>query len=369
MFSEVGLDGRSLAAGELCLTFDDGPGAADDPLTGPRTLALAEYLAEQEVPAAFFVVGKHVEGRAHVVERLRRLGHLVGNHTHRHPNLVDLHAVGGDVAAEVALADAVIPSAPDRQTTFFRPPYGTWSAAVARTLNDHVGLAVRHVGPVMWDIDGRDWAAWRSGTAPDRCAAEYRRVIDAAGRGIVLMHDSTADSDIIRERNNTFDMVRTLVPELRASGYRFLPLDLVPGIAQTHPGTLVLTGSLTSGDEVRVPVCPGVGDRTGSAGAVAVHWGPGRRVSLGVTGGALVAEGGGGGRLFVSEVAGTLFEPVPLSTKRMAFRAPTGHFVNRCAATGVLGASGTGLGDQESFACDVVGPGPGDRRSPLAGCS
>ena len=344
MYADAGLTGRSLAAGQLSLTFDDGPGDSDDPDAGPRTLELAEYLAGEGVPACFFVVGKHVVERPGLVGRLRELGHLVGNHTYRHPNLVDLHELGGDVAAEVAATDAVIGPAGSDAPTPFRPPYGAWSPQVASALNGAVFQAARHVGPVMWDVDGRDWAAWDGGTSPEGCAAEYLRAIEAAGRGIVLMHDSTADSDALRDRNQTFEMVRLLLPRLRSRGFRFLPLQEVPDIAQVWAGDVLL---------LRDPRSETVTVRTGGHGGA---W-------LATDRAWLAAEGGGGGRMVLSTERETRFELIPVSAARAAFRAPTGHFLTRCRTTGVLSATGSRLGPSETFECTVV-PGSVDPTRP-----
>jgi hypothetical protein len=211
---------------------------------------------------------------------------------------------------------------------------------VASALNGAVFQAARHIGPVMWDIDGRDWAAWDAGTSPEDCAAQYERAIEAAGRGIVLMHDSTADSEVLKHRNRTFAMVRLLLPRLRALGFEFVPLHEVPDIARAHAGEVRLLPDL-GGAPVTV--------RTDGRGGA---W-------LATGGGRLDAEGGGGGSVVVSTERHTRFELVPVSPARAAFRAPTGHFLTRCESTGVLSATGSRLGPAETFECTVV-PGSPD---------
>jgi hypothetical protein len=46
------------------------------------------------------------------------------------------------------------------------------------------------------------------------------------------MHDSTADIDEIRFRNQALGLDRALLPWLRRRGYRFVRLDAVPQVAQ-----------------------------------------------------------------------------------------------------------------------------------------
>ena len=222
MFGEP-LTGGALPPRTLCLTFDDGPGETSGSGPGPRTLELARYLAEEAVPATFFLSGKHVLGLPDVAHELVRLGHLVGNHSQEHLNLPELLASGGDVVAEVR-ATAELLAGVAAGPLFFRPPYGAWSPEVAAALNADPELARTQVGPVLWDVDGSDWRHWRDGGSPQGCADDYLARIEATGRGIVLQHDCTADSDAIKAANRTFETVLLLVPELKRRGYAFVGL-------------------------------------------------------------------------------------------------------------------------------------------------
>jgi peptidoglycan/xylan/chitin deacetylase (PgdA/CDA1 family) len=56
------------------LTFDDGP----HPLYTPRVL---EILARHQSRATFFLIGENARRYPELVERIRRLGHEIGNHT------------------------------------------------------------------------------------------------------------------------------------------------------------------------------------------------------------------------------------------------------------------------------------------------
>ena len=69
------LTGRALPPGTLCLTYDDGPGETVGDGTGPRTLALAGYLADEGVRATFFMTGRHVEQMPAAPAAVRGLGH------------------------------------------------------------------------------------------------------------------------------------------------------------------------------------------------------------------------------------------------------------------------------------------------------
>ena len=76
--------GKTLIAprkpGELALTFDDGPNPAWTP-------QLLDLLAEHNVQATFFMVGKFAEAEPALVRRVLAAGHTIGNHSWSHPNL------------------------------------------------------------------------------------------------------------------------------------------------------------------------------------------------------------------------------------------------------------------------------------------
>src|SRR5438552_18793366 len=66
---------------QLALTYDDGP-------NDPHTFRLLEVLAKHQVRATFFLIGRYVQQRPDIVRELAGGGHIVGNHTFTHPNLI-----------------------------------------------------------------------------------------------------------------------------------------------------------------------------------------------------------------------------------------------------------------------------------------
>jgi peptidoglycan/xylan/chitin deacetylase (PgdA/CDA1 family) len=221
------LRGAALPERVLCLTYDDGPGATAGEGPGPRTLELAAYLADEGIRATFFMTGAHVALMPDAPADVAGLGHLVGNHTLTHPDLGRLVADGGDAVAEVVTTDALIRPGVDG-AVYLRPPYGSWSPAVADQLNAVWEVSTGHVGPVGWDIDGSDWSLWELRVDAAEAARRHLDAIDEVGSGIVLMHDSTADSEEIKQGNAAYATTRILVPELRRRGYSFVPLEDVP---------------------------------------------------------------------------------------------------------------------------------------------
>ena len=227
--------GWSLPAGTLSLTFDDGPGRVPSgSAVGPQTVELAEYLADEGVPATFFVVGKHVERYPADAERLLALGHSLGNHTQTHRMLTSL-PVDEAVADVAACAGLLASLGGGGGARALRTPYVKWSAEVCAALQA-ASLPETYVGPVGADFSGDDWLAWRERWPAEPVARRYLEPIEAAEHGgIVIMHDCSADPDGVGEQmqlgNRCLEVVRLVVPRLKALGFAFVPLESVPEVA------------------------------------------------------------------------------------------------------------------------------------------
>lgn len=66
---------------QIALTYDDGP-------NDPHTLHLLDVLAKNNVYATFFMIGRFVQQRPDIARAVAQAGHLIGNHTFRHPLLI-----------------------------------------------------------------------------------------------------------------------------------------------------------------------------------------------------------------------------------------------------------------------------------------
>lgn len=214
--SERQLMGGELPDKTISLTFDDGP--------GPRTAELADFLGAEGVPATFFINGKNAPGRQAVLETIVARGHLLANHTQNHLQLTKLSA--SKVASEVAETDAFIVSVQPNQPSVIRAPFGAWNANTARAIN--ATAMKKYVGSVFWDVGGQltasaaaDWDCWGKGVSVERCGALYLQEIRAKKRGVVLMHDV---------HGRTIDMMKQILPTLKAEGFKFAPLLDVPSV-------------------------------------------------------------------------------------------------------------------------------------------
>ena len=358
MYRDEIIHGTSLPERTLCLTFDDGPGETNGPGPGPRTLELAQYLTDQGVPATFFVVGKFASDLPTTLSQVKSLGHLIGNHSYDHPNLVQYADLGGDVVGQIARTDSLILNWIDGPVVFVRPPYGAWSADVARSLNTDMTASLNHVGPIGWEIDRGDYTCWQDNRDPQTCAADYLQQIEEQRRGIVLLHDCTADQEAVKRANRTFELVQVLIPALRQRGYQFARLDAVPGIP---------TGDQSGAHRVALRGFNGlyVSPQGGGGGAILVNgpsvglWEPLAvenldvgKVALRAANGQYVSpQNGGGGEVLADGPSVGDWEPldlISLGDQQVAFRTMTGHFLACDIPAGAaLNARGVALSIQQ----------------------
>jgi len=188
---------------QLALTYDDGP-------NDPHTFRLLEVLARHNVRATFFLIGRYVKQRPDIAREVLRAGHVVGNHTFSHPNLIFVsarHTREQLVDCEQALTDAV-----GEHSRLFRPPFGgrrPSTLRIARTL----GLE-----PVMWRVTGWDWKGK---------PAEYveRRVMQQVrGGDVILLHDG-GHLTFGADRSPTVIATDRLITRYKSEGYEFVTVS------------------------------------------------------------------------------------------------------------------------------------------------
>ncbi len=208
------VEGEELA-NVVAFTFDDGP----DPYTTPKVL---DALARYRVPAAFFIVNRHIVGHRGkaglpVLARIVAEGHLLGGHTANHARLRTLE--GDQLLLELDDSIGVLRRAAAAAVELFRPPYGSLGQIAAKRVR-RLGLT-----DVRWSIDPRDFDATEEETL-------RRAVLAGIARdrgGIVLLHDTkrvTAGvfarilADL--ERDNCKRLARGTQPILPVSLHYFL---------------------------------------------------------------------------------------------------------------------------------------------------
>jgi len=186
----------------LFLTFDDGPnpGATD---------RILEVLEERSVPAAFFVLGRHVRLHPQTASRLARSPHVIGNHTQRHPKL---HLRGRRfIEGELRAAHASITDVLERTPRCFRAPHGLRNPAVHSV--------ARELG---YDVFGWTLGVWDSSCpGAEEIRARVRRGLRPGA--IILLHDGDGYASE-GDRAQTAEALDGIIRDARDVGYEFRPL-------------------------------------------------------------------------------------------------------------------------------------------------
>ncbi len=184
---------------QIFLTFDAG-------YENGCTEKILDVLRDKGVTAAFFLDGNYLRRNPALVQRMAAEGHLIGNHTLKHPDttkltefrlyamqLSELEAVAGEVGVTVS--------------HYYRPPMGRFSE---QTLAYDRQLGYR---TVFWSVA---YADWKTDAQPEPSAALATLTARAHPGAIYLLHSvSTTNAAILPQ----------LIDALRAQGYVFASLD------------------------------------------------------------------------------------------------------------------------------------------------
>ena len=194
---------RTRAAQSVALTFDDGP----NPGVTPRLLDL---LDRYDARATFFVIGRWTRACPDVVHEIAARGHVLGNHTDTHPNLVWRSRQG--TCDELNRCQESIEAAAGVRPTLVRPPFGFRGPQLAAAAK---ASGLRHV--VMWTIMGHDW----NGRSAARLDQQLARVSE---RDIVVLHDGSHQA-LGADREATLKALGEWLPRWRDRGIRAVALD------------------------------------------------------------------------------------------------------------------------------------------------
>jgi len=195
----------------VAMTFDDGPYIYNEDLVN--------YLNSEGVKATFFVNGYnwdciYDEPYPTYLKHLIASGHHIASHTWSHPDLEDL--TQAEVVQQLELIDQALYYILDLKPRYFRPPYGD--------VNHAIDLAVQAQGQVVvtWNFDSGD----STGSTVAESEQAYREWI-ATGKSLIALNHETYSSTV----NN---LVRTVIPELKAAGYQFVTIDQCLGLGSPY---------------------------------------------------------------------------------------------------------------------------------------
>jgi peptidoglycan-N-acetylglucosamine deacetylase len=163
---------------EITFTFDDGPSVKNTP-------KLLDILSKYGIQSVFFVLGDKLNTAAAraIVERAKKEGHIIGNHSFDHANLRALSKE--QIVEQVKKTEQkILECTGENSCDLFRPPYGATNARVADILKE-LGYT-----QVLWNVDTMDWKYKQEGMWVDYGLKQIKSREDS----IVLMHDIHAST-------------------------------------------------------------------------------------------------------------------------------------------------------------------------------
>ena len=176
----------------VALTFDDGPHRTN-------TTKVLNSLLECGERGTFFVIGNRVSGYADLVQRENDEGHAVASHNWNHNSVAKMS--GSTMRAMVNKINAAMIEAIGIPARYNRVPYGLYPQMISAK----VGWPL-----IQWSVDTYDWRGRSVSTIMGNIRGQF------TDGDIVLMHDI---------KDNTPNLVATLIPWLQEQGYMFLTID------------------------------------------------------------------------------------------------------------------------------------------------
>ena len=181
---------------KLYLTFDAG-------YENGCTAKILDVLKEQDVKAAFFLVGNYIEKNADLVRRMVDEGHTVGNHTMHHLDMSKLKT-REDFARELQELESLYKETVGQDMPkYYRPPQGIYS-------KENLQMA-KELGykTVFWSLAYVDW----NNDAQPKPEEAYAKLLPRTHNGAVVLLHSTSQTNA--------DILEELIKKWKEQGYTF----------------------------------------------------------------------------------------------------------------------------------------------------
>ncbi len=197
-----GYNAYYVGAGEekvVYLTFDAG-------YENNHTDKILNVLKENQVPAAFFVVGTYIRDNPELIKRMVVEGHIVGNHSMNHPDMtkMDKTAFTKELEDTEKLYQEVTGQAMPK---YYRPPRGQYSRESMQMANE-LGYKT-----IFWSLAYVDWL---QDDQPTKEQA-FSKLLPRLHPGTILLLHSTSATNA--------DILDELIKEYKKMGYEFKGLD------------------------------------------------------------------------------------------------------------------------------------------------
>ena len=167
---------------------------------------ILDVLKEENVPAAFFVLGNLIKRDTALVKRMAEEGHLVCNHTVRHKDMS--RADNATFLAELKDLERLYEDTTGCQmAAYYRPPEGRFS-------RENLVCAKKNgYKTIFWSFAYPDWDNGRQ-MSPEKAKTI---LLENAHNGEVMLLHPTSKTNA--------DVLGDVIRALKVEGYRFGTLD------------------------------------------------------------------------------------------------------------------------------------------------
>ena len=187
----------------IYLTFDAG-------YENGNVEKILDTLRQEDVKAAFFILGNLVTRNTDLVKRMVEEGHTVANHTLRHKNMSRLDD-DGFLKELKEMEDLYFEHVGEKMALYYRPPEGCFS-------RDNLVCASKNgYKTIFWSFAYPDWDNDRQWSGEKAKSMILENVHNGE---VMLLHPTSATNAEILG-----DVIRVL----KAEGYRFGTLDELTG--------------------------------------------------------------------------------------------------------------------------------------------
>ena len=193
---------------ELALTYDDGPNPAWTP-------QLLDVLASYKIQATFFLLGAHAKAQPELVKRIAAAGHLIGNHSFTHANLMFLSRPR--ITDELKYTNVVLEQLTGQPVMFFRPPFGARRGTVLRIAR------LMEMTPVMWNVMTSDWRQESAERIWRRLVRKINHVNRRNRAANIVLHDGSHEAPVANREPSVKATARLI--EYYQSTHRFVTVD------------------------------------------------------------------------------------------------------------------------------------------------
>ena len=182
----------------IYLTFDEG-------YENGYTPKILDALKEKNVPAIFFVTMHYVKSNPEIIQRMIDEGHIVGNHSDKHPNYTNIPL---DAAQKDAMSlHEYMAENFNYNMSVFRYPEGAFSEQTV-ALIDKLGYK-----QLFWSFAYNDWDPEKQLSTDEA----YEKIVGAAHDGAIYLLHAVSSS-------NTEALPRA-IDTLREKGFEFKLFD------------------------------------------------------------------------------------------------------------------------------------------------